>query len=309
MAWCLKYFCFPCLLSCVEPVLELHLTWFLLSKRVITIAYSRMHRPVISSERNQSVKLDFPGRWLKKSRGRGKREGFSPGAAGRRMPESMRSVVLQFLPLLEESKTWSNFTSWKNFEVEHHPLYSLKLMPETDAFALSRLKLIEFPPPYRGDLTFHLECIRWLGYPRDVELSSDLWTTRTWLSNTQCWQPGPRTWHHAPSPTFWRMMTTLLCLLFYDAFSDHACVFLCVSMHLETALPTQEEIPTQWRMTTQEWMTTQYETDAWRLKSKRPSQLRTPKSSRWCHDPYAVFQTLCWFSISRLLYHGSKPLT
>ena len=30
-------------------------------------------------------------------------------------------------------------------------------------------------------------------------------------------------------------------LLFFDAFSDHACVFLCVSIHLETDLSTQEE--------------------------------------------------------------------
>jgi len=32
------------------------------------------------------------------------------------------------------------------------------------------------------------------------------------------------------------MMPSLLWLLFFDAFSDHACVFLCVSMHLETQL-------------------------------------------------------------------------
>jgi len=54
------------------------------------------------------------------------------------------------------------------------------------------------------------------------------------------------------------MMPSLLCLLFLNAFSDHASVFLCVSMHLEAALLTHEEIPTQSGMTTQEWMGTQY---------------------------------------------------
>jgi len=69
-------------------------------------------------------------------------------------------------------------------------------------------------------------------------------------------------------------MTTLLYLLFVDIFFDYACVFLFLSIHLEVALPTQEEIPTECKMTTQERMTTQYETDVWRLTSKRPSQLR-----------------------------------
>jgi len=59
-----------------------------------------------------------------------------------------------------------------------------------------------------------------------------------------------------------RMMLSLLCLLFYGAFSDHACVFLCVSMYLEAELLTQEEIPTQCGMATQEWMATQYKTAA-----------------------------------------------
>ena len=40
-------------------------------------------------------------------------------------------------------------------------------------------------------------------------------------------------------------MPSLLCLLFYDALSDHAFVILCVSMHLETDLPTPQETPTQ----------------------------------------------------------------
>ena len=33
------------------------------------------------------------------------------------------------------------------------------------------------------------------------------------------------------------------CLLFYDAFSDHAFVFLCVSMDLEADLSTPQETP------------------------------------------------------------------
>ena len=53
------------------------------------------------------------------------------------------------------------------------------------------------------------------------------------------------------------------CLLFFDAFSDHACLFLCVGMHLETELLTHEDIP----MTAQERMvthTTKHLTRAWR---------------------------------------------
>jgi len=42
--------------------------------------------------------------------------------------------------------------------------------------------------------------------------------------------------------------------VFYDAFSDHACVFLCVSMYLETELSTPRETPTQRTMATQYWM-------------------------------------------------------
>jgi len=56
-----------------------------------------------------------------------------------------------------------------------------------------------------------------------------------------------------------QMIPSLLYLLFFDAFSDHACGFLCVSMHLEAELLTHEEIPTQCGMTTQEWMTTQHD--------------------------------------------------
>jgi len=50
------------------------------------------------------------------------------------------------------------------------------------------------------------------------------------------------------------MMPSLLFLVFYGAFSDHAvvCVFLYVSMHLEVELLTQEETPTQCGMGTQE---------------------------------------------------------
>ena len=36
-------------------------------------------------------------------------------------------------------------------------------------------------------------------------------------------------------------MTPLLCLLFHDALSDHTSLFLCMSMYLETDLPTQED--------------------------------------------------------------------
>jgi len=57
-----------------------------------------------------------------------------------------------------------------------------------------------------------------------------------------------------------QMMPSFLCLLFYDALSDHARVFLFVSMHLEAELPTQEEIPMQCGMATQEEMVTHYET-------------------------------------------------
>ena len=39
-----------------------------------------------------------------------------------------------------------------------------------------------------------------------------------------------------------------------------------------------------------------------RLNFEWPSQVSTPKLSRWLHDPYTVLQTLCWLSISRLLH-------
>jgi len=42
-----------------------------------------------------------------------------------------------------------------------------------------------------------------------------------------------------------RKMPCLLCLLFYDALSHHAYVFLLVSVNLEADLPTQEKIPAQ----------------------------------------------------------------
>jgi len=37
-------------------------------------------------------------------------------------------------------------------------------------------------------------------------------------------------------------MPSLLCLLFYDALSHHACLFLFASIHLEAELPTHEEM-------------------------------------------------------------------
>ena len=43
-------------------------------------------------------------------------------------------------------------------------------------------------------------------------------------------------------------MPCLLCLVFYDALSHHAYVFLLVSVNLETDLPTQEEMPAQEEM-------------------------------------------------------------
>jgi len=42
-----------------------------------------------------------------------------------------------------------------------------------------------------------------------------------------------------------KQMPSLLCLLFYNAFSDHAFVFLCVSIHLQTELDAPQKTPTQ----------------------------------------------------------------
>ena len=42
-----------------------------------------------------------------------------------------------------------------------------------------------------------------------------------------------------------KQIPSLFCLLFYDAFSDHAFVFLCVSVHLKPDLSTPQETPTQ----------------------------------------------------------------
>jgi len=67
------------------------------------------------------------------------------------------------------------------------------------------------------------------------------------------------------------MMPSLLYLLFFDAFSDHACVFLCVSIHLEAELLTHEEIPTQCGMGTQEWMATQYDQASDTCMASRPN--------------------------------------
>ena len=76
------------------------------------------------------------------------------------------------------------------------------------------------------------------------------------------------------------MMPSLLCLLFSDAFSDHACVFLCVSMHLEAELLTHEEIPTQCGMATQEWMATQYDQASDTCMANRPNMRSNPTAHR-----------------------------
>jgi len=76
------------------------------------------------------------------------------------------------------------------------------------------------------------------------------------------------------------MIPSILCLLFSDAFSDHACVFLCVSMHLEAELLTHEEIPTQCGMTTQEWMATQYDQASDTCMAKRPNMRGNPTAHR-----------------------------
>jgi len=55
-------------------------------------------------------------------------------------------------------------------------------------------------------------------------------------------------------------MPSLLCLLFYDALSHHAYVFLLVRVKFEADVPTQEEMPTQEGMATQEEMATQDDT-------------------------------------------------
>ena len=69
-------------------------------------------------------------------------------------------------------------------------------------------------------------------------------------------------------------------LLFFDAFSDHACVFLCVSMYLEVELLTHEEIRTQCRMITQEWMTTQYNQASDTCMANRPNIRGNPTAHR-----------------------------
>jgi len=52
-------------------------------------------------------------------------------------------------------------------------------------------------------------------------------------------------------------MPCLLCLLFHDALSHHAYVFLLVSVNLEADLSTQEEMPTSEEMPPHEEMPTQ----------------------------------------------------
>ena len=74
------------------------------------------------------------------------------------------------------------------------------------------------------------------------------------------------------------MIPSLLCLLY--ACSDHACVFLCVSMYLEVELLTHEEIRTQCRMITQEWMTTQYNQASDTCMANRPNIRGNPTAHR-----------------------------
>jgi len=76
------------------------------------------------------------------------------------------------------------------------------------------------------------------------------------------------------------MMPSLLCLLFFDAFSDHECVFLCVSMHLESELLTHEEIQTQCGITTQKWMTTQYDQASDTCMANGPNMRDHPTAHR-----------------------------
>jgi len=76
------------------------------------------------------------------------------------------------------------------------------------------------------------------------------------------------------------IMSSLLYLLFSDAFSDHACVFLCVSIHLEVELLTHEEISTQSGMTTQKWMATQYDQASDTCMANRPNMRDNPTAHR-----------------------------
>jgi len=69
-------------------------------------------------------------------------------------------------------------------------------------------------------------------------------------------------------------------LIFFDAFSDHACVFLRMSMHLEEELLTHEEIPTQCGKTTQEWMTRQYDQVSDTCMANRPNMRGNPTAHR-----------------------------
>jgi len=61
-------------------------------------------------------------------------------------------------------------------------------------------------------------------------------------------------------------MPCLLCLLFYDALSHHAYVFLVVSVNLEADLPTQGEMPAQEEMPPHEEMQHNKE---WQHKRRR----------------------------------------
>jgi len=108
-------------------------------------------------------------------------------------------------------------------------------------------------------------------------------------------------------------MPCLLCILFYDALSHHAYVFLLVSVNFVSDLPTQEEMPpqkemppheempTQSRMATQEEKATQDDTAERRLNSERPSKLSIPKLSP------LVPQSLRYFSNLLLILVLSNP--
>jgi len=87
------------------------------------------------------------------------------------------------------------------------------------------------------------------------------------------------------------MIPSLLCFLFYDVFSDHACVLLCVSIHLEAKLLTQEEILTQCGMVTQEWMTTQFNQASDTCMANGPNMCSNPTARR-TQLSLPVFQAL-----------------
>jgi len=63
------------------------------------------------------------------------------------------------------------------------------------------------------------------------------------------------------------MMSSLLCLLFFDTFSDHACVFLCVSMYLKQSCWHTKQYQRNvewWRKSGCQHNTTKHLTRVWR---------------------------------------------